>query len=322
MSLRECPRETCFWPDAACNQGHIDHSTCPVLSEDSIARQDDRPPLDAVSMPWSGGVLGLADLGFVAGRKKPTVLAIMGPQNAGKTTLLGAWYLLLGRGAVPDDLRFSGSCSLAGWEALAGSLRWEPGSIPPSFPPHTSSRSTRVPGLLHLAFKRGVGHRRDFVMTDAPGEWFRNWAVNRDAPGAQGARWAAGTCRCLPVGRRSRGSGWAREGRSAHGYSTPRPPLGGRSAGKTRRPRLDQGRHTDPGRYGKSGAKRSAPSSSACQGVCRQHCVGVRWNRNWAGARGASPLGPARWTTGSPTARTRRRQPRSPLHIWREVRQW
>jgi len=42
-----------------------------------------------------------------------------------------------------------------------------------------------------LAFKRGVDHRRDFVLTDAPGEWFRNWAVNRDAAGAEGARWAA-----------------------------------------------------------------------------------------------------------------------------------
>ena len=191
MSSRECPRETCFWPDATCNQGHIDPSTCPVLAADITARQDDRPPPEAVAMPWSGGVLGLADLGFVAGRKKPTVLAIMGPENAGKTTLLGAWYLLLGRGTIPDDLRFSGSCSLAGWEAVASSLRWEPGSIPPSFPPHTSSRSTRVPGLLHLAFKRGVDHRRDYVMTDAPGEWFRNWAVNRDAPDAEGARWAA-----------------------------------------------------------------------------------------------------------------------------------
>ena len=191
MSLRECPKETCFWPDTACNQGHLDHSICPVLSEDSVARRDDQPPPDAVFMPWSGGVLGLADLGFVAGRKKPIVLAIMGPQNAGKTTLLGAWYLLLGRGAIPDDLRFSGSCSLAGWEAIATSLRWEPGAKPPSFPPHTSSRNQRAPGLLHLAFKRGVDHRRDYVMTDAPGEWFRNWAVNRNAAAAEGARWAA-----------------------------------------------------------------------------------------------------------------------------------
>ena len=192
MSMRECPRETCFWPDTACNQGHIDHSECPVLAADSTGERDDAVPQDGVAMPWSGGVLGLADLGFIAGTKRPIVLAIMGPQNAGKTTLLGAWYLLLGRGSVPDDeLRFSGSCSLAAWEAVASSLRWEPGSIPPSFPPHTSSRSTRVPGLLHLAFARGADQRSDYVMTDAPGEWFSNWAVNRDAPDAEGARWAA-----------------------------------------------------------------------------------------------------------------------------------
>ena len=29
------------------------------------------------------------------------------------------------------------------------------------------------------------------MLTDAPGEWFRNWAVNRDAPDSEGARWAA-----------------------------------------------------------------------------------------------------------------------------------
>ena len=143
-------------------------------------------------MPWSGSVLGLTDLSFVAGRGKPLVLAIMGPHNAGKTTLLGAWYLLLGRGYRPEkELRFSGSCSLAGWEVLANPLRWEPGSIPPAFPPHTSSTSARIPGLVHLAFKQDHDRRTDYVMTDAPGEWFRKWAVKRDDPDANGARWAA-----------------------------------------------------------------------------------------------------------------------------------
>ena len=28
-------------------------------------------------------------------------------------------------------------------------------------------------------------------MTDAPGEWFQKWAINRDAGEAEGARWAA-----------------------------------------------------------------------------------------------------------------------------------
>ena len=190
--MAQCPREACFWPDVRCHLGHLDHSQCPVLEAGSTGKPDGGLPPDTVALPWSGGVLGLADLGFIAGRLKPTVLAIMGPQNAGKTTLLAAWYLLLGRGAMLDnELRFSGSWSLAGWEAVASSLRWEPGSIAPTFPPHTSSRGTRVPGLLHLAFDRAGDQRRDYVMTDAPGEWFRSWAVNRAAPDAEGARWAA-----------------------------------------------------------------------------------------------------------------------------------
>ena len=190
--MAECPRETCFWPDVRCDMGHLDHSRCPALKAHSTAKQDDHPPQKAVAMPWSGGALGLTDLGFVSGRSKPIVLAIMGPQNAGKTTLLAAWYLLLGRGDRPDDrLRFSGSYSLAGWEVVANSLRWEPGSVPPKFPPHTSSHEGRVPGLLHLAFKQDGDRNRDYFMTDAPGEWFLKWAVNRDCRDAEGARWAA-----------------------------------------------------------------------------------------------------------------------------------
>jgi hypothetical protein len=31
----------------------------------------------------------------------------------------------------------------------------------------------------------------DFLFTDAPGEWFQRWAINRDAPDGAGARWVA-----------------------------------------------------------------------------------------------------------------------------------
>ena len=189
--MAECPRETC-WPDIGCSLGHLDLSKCPALKADRTEKKDEEALTKAVAMPWSGGVLGLTDLGFVAGRSKPIVLAIVGPHKAGKTTLLGAWYLLLGKGSRPDDkLRFAGSCSLAGWEVVASSLRWEPGPTPPAFPPHTTSSNTRIPGLLHLAFRYEHDHRRDYVMTDAPGEWFQKWAVKREDPGAEGARWAA-----------------------------------------------------------------------------------------------------------------------------------
>ena len=188
-----CPQETCFWSEGAgCSLGYLDPSECPALKIAPEAKEDDEVAPEAVVMPWSGGVLGLTDLGFIAGKRKPIVVAVVGPHNAGKTTLLGACYLLLGSGHRPEEkLLFSGSCSFAGWENVASPLRWQPGRVPPAFPPHTSSTTARVPGLLHLAFT-GVGdHRTDYVITDAPGEWFQKWAVNRDASDAEGARWTA-----------------------------------------------------------------------------------------------------------------------------------
>ncbi len=190
--MNDCSRANCFVPDTSCDLGHVDLSECPTWTGKAQATAESPPPLDEGLLPWSGSALGLVDLGFVSGRSKPFVVGIAGAQNAGKTTLLGAWYLLIGRGATDSDKRrFAGSYSLGGWEAVAGSLRWSPGQQP-SFPPHTTSRGGRAPGLLHLAFRKTEDSRtRDFLVTDAPGEWFQKWAVNRDAAGATGARWIA-----------------------------------------------------------------------------------------------------------------------------------
>lgn len=192
--MAKCSEETCYWSDdVPCSLGHLDPpSDCPALKAAPAPKQDDQPSPETVAMPWSGRVLGLTDLGFVAGRSKPIVLAVLGPHKAGKTTLLGACYLLLGRGLRPnEDLRFSGSNSLAGWENVASPLRWKPGPRSPAFPPHTTTTTARSPGLLHLAFKQDHDYRTDYVITDAPGEWFSKWAIERDAPDAEGARWVA-----------------------------------------------------------------------------------------------------------------------------------
>lgn len=146
---------------------------------------------DSLLLPWSGRALGLVDLGFVSGPGKPLMISIIGAQNAGKTTLLAAWYLLVGRGITcSDERRFAGSYSFAGWEAVASALRWSPGHQP-NFPPHTTSREGRAPGLLHASFANRVGESRGYLFTDAPGEWFQKWAMNREAVDGEGARWVA-----------------------------------------------------------------------------------------------------------------------------------
>lgn len=190
--MAACARSTCFTPETTCDLGFLDRSTCPAWKgRDETAGAHGEAAADELLLPWSGSALGLADLGFVAGSRKPLVVGIAGPHNAGKTTLLAAWYLLVGRGlAGSEKRRFAGSYSLAGWEAVASALRWTPGQQP-SFPPHTSSRGGRAPGLLHLAFRGADGEARNYLFADAPGEWFQKWAVNRDAVDGEGARWVA-----------------------------------------------------------------------------------------------------------------------------------
>lgn len=190
--MRECNRETCFVPDTGCDLGHTDISQCPTWGSQIPAAPTPPEKTDEMMLPWSGSALGIADLGFVSGARRPFIVGIAGSQNAGKTTILGAWYLLLGRGAVDIANRtFAGSYSFAGWEAVSGAMRWEPGQ-PAGFPPHTSSRGGRAPGMLHMSFwDANDSKSKDYLFTDAPGEWFQKWAVNGDSSEGIGARWVA-----------------------------------------------------------------------------------------------------------------------------------
>lgn len=190
--MDRCPRPNCFADDnTTCSLGHIRLDMCPEwkrVSNDAVAAPSDS---DQMLLPWSALAMGGSDLNFVSGKVKPITVGIVGPESAGKTTILGAFYLLLGRGELNSDANlFSNSYTLAGWEAVATCLRWKPGQLP-SFPPHTPSGAARAPGMLHLGFRREDGSLRDLVFADAPGEWFQKWAINKQAADAEGARWIA-----------------------------------------------------------------------------------------------------------------------------------
>jgi len=144
---------------------------------------------DGARLPWTGNALGSMDIGFLAGKSRTRLVGLFGASESGKTSLLGAWYLLLGRNMGSDDISFAGSLTLEGWENIAGSLRWN-AMHGPAFPPHTSSGTGRHPGLLHLDLNVNEV-RRDILFADAPGEWFSRWAVRRDAEEATGALWVS-----------------------------------------------------------------------------------------------------------------------------------
>ena len=186
-----CKREHCFAPEDRCLMGQDDPHDCTNFQTQALRSSDAVVPPTASSLPWSGNAFGVADLSYVASLTRPKVIGVIGPHSAGKTTLLATIYLLLQHGVRPGTASLARSYTLGGWEATAAGLRFN-GQQAPSFPAHTSMREARMPGLLHLGFREAeTASTVDLAITDAPGEWFRRWAIDEDAADVAGARWVA-----------------------------------------------------------------------------------------------------------------------------------
>ena len=185
----QCQLDDCFFPSTSCSAGHIDPAQCPNYQRQPDQEASEVSPEDE-RFPWTGRPFGLKDLRFVSAVRRPHVIGLAGLEDAGKTTLLGMLFLMLYRGhRVMECASFAGSYTLQGWENIARYLQLN-SSGPIQFPPHTTA-SGRFPGLLHLRFSMNDGSDRDYLLTDAPGEWFSHWTDNASADNAAGARWIA-----------------------------------------------------------------------------------------------------------------------------------
>ena len=184
-----CQIEDCFFPSTSCSAGFMDVTACPNYREEA-ERETSDPSTEDERFPWTGRPFGLKDLRFISTVRRPHVIGMVGLADAGKTTLLGMLFLMLYRGRrVIKHASFSGSYTLQGWENIARHLQLNSAG-PIQFPPHTTE-SGRFPGLLHLRFSIVGEGDRDFLLTDAPGEWFSHWTDNASAEDAAGARWIA-----------------------------------------------------------------------------------------------------------------------------------
>jgi hypothetical protein len=174
-----------------CCLGESNPSTCKEFKgEKEKERSEPTNNLHEESMfiQWSGEALGLDDLAPLAMQRSLSLIAVIGAEDSGKTTALASLYMILRNGILPDGYSFSGSYTLSGWERLAYFLTLK-GDNEFEFPPHTPSNEARTPGLLHLSFSDKQNRRKELVFTDAPGEWFSEWAINEQSPKAAGARW-------------------------------------------------------------------------------------------------------------------------------------
>ncbi len=188
--MQGCKQSNCWPQDTGCNiEGKEDYRQCKHWQADEDAKADSvLNQTDDHVLPWHGNSLGTTDLFFVTGRSQPLVVGIVGAQDAGKTTFLSSLYLLLSKTPRLPSSAFAGSYTLGGWENIAHYLRWD-GDGYPKFPPHTSSNQGRIPGLLHAAFRNHQDQLHDVLFTDAPGEWFSRWAIDKHDLAIEGARW-------------------------------------------------------------------------------------------------------------------------------------
>ena len=203
---KKCGLETCIDPEEiGCNRGHEFLEECPHWDSnaDEVRVEGDGDPSRVsvasqaatdnhtrqLHLPWNGNSLGLLDLELATACNQVILLGVIGAYNSGKTSLLTLLYLLMQHGEQSTIGSFAGSLTLVGWENLAANFRWAPGEGGPKFPPHTSLKAGPRPGLLHVSIRDATNKRRDFLLTDPPGEWFNAWAQNDSAGSAEGARW-------------------------------------------------------------------------------------------------------------------------------------
>lgn len=187
---KKCGYKYCYAPDSPCNLGEQDFTDCPHWKEAVVKDESAEVVAGSGLLPWSGNSLGTIDVEIVTGRSNPKIIGVIGAHDAGKTTLLTVFYLMLTHGWSPEGRSFAGSLTFGGWENLASFLRWKDGHTP-RFPPHTGSYSGRLPGLLHIAFRNDSSSLEEFLFTDAPGEWFDQWATNKTASRIEGAQWVS-----------------------------------------------------------------------------------------------------------------------------------
>lgn len=185
-----CSQKNCYPEDSGCNS-----EGCPVLTDCQFYQINEELTLKSedsdnffVRVPWTGSTLGLEDLDFLTSTSQIILIGVAGVASAGKSTFLATLYCLLRHGQCVGDYKFAGSLTLTGWENIAWYLSWNSHNDI-QFPPHTTSNSGRIPGLLHISLRNNDGERKEVVFTDAPGEWFGHWTVNKNDVNAAGAQW-------------------------------------------------------------------------------------------------------------------------------------
>ena len=188
--MYKCNNPECGIADGiSCEKGYLHMTDCEdfIKSDETDGQLVEDTSKSAYKVFWSGTHLGFKGLQKLSDVRKPLIIGIVGPAEAGKSTILLSLYLQILSGKKLKFGDFWASYTLESWEALAKNSRFASPLSSPDFPPRTPRGDARTPGFLHLSFRNENDVIRDVIFIDAPGEWFNQWAANPNL--AQGANW-------------------------------------------------------------------------------------------------------------------------------------
>lgn len=182
----KCSNPECAAPATPCHLETGDYRKCEFWLKTNSAikapvKQQKNNKKSFVN--WSGSALQLDELNSVALRNSPVTIGIVGKVDAGKTTFLAMLFTLLQKGFGFEHYQFAGSQSLIGWDELYHRLKVYQTQV--AFPDPTPTEYLR---FFHIALRDNRGRLKDLLISDASGEGFTAWAVNREAPNGVNAR--------------------------------------------------------------------------------------------------------------------------------------
>jgi hypothetical protein len=182
----KCSNSECAAPATPCHLNGGDYKKCEfwLKTNGTIETPAKRPKINKKSfVNWSGSALQIDELNSITQRSSPITIGIVGKVDAGKTTFLAMLFTLLQKGFGFNNYQFAGSQSLIGWDELYHRLKVYQTQV--AFPDPTPTEYLR---FFHLALRNDKGLLKDLLISDASGEGFTAWAVNREAPNGVNAR--------------------------------------------------------------------------------------------------------------------------------------
>ncbi len=186
----KCKIAECGAPEIPCHNGCEDFTTCPNFIAEIVEKKTKKGKLTTdekkSNLNWTGQAFSLDELSLISSRTSPALIGIVGKADAGKTTFLAMIYTLLLNGRTFKEFNFAGTKTILGWDELHHRLRLKQGEVP--FPPPTPVGSHR---LYHFALRNRDEQLKDVLFSDASGEVFSLWSINRDDDdeNAEIARW-------------------------------------------------------------------------------------------------------------------------------------